>query len=116
MALLPESGLRQALLNLLLNAAEAMEGGSGIICIKARQNDRKLKIDVLDTGPGFSQDLLEHGIRPFRTSRKRGTGLGLAMVQRFVKNMDGSISLSNQETQGACVSLSLPVGSVAGAI
>lgn len=116
MAHLPESGLRQALLNLILNAAEAMEGDSGIICIKAGQEEQKLKIKVLDNGPGFSRDLLEHGIRPFRTSRKRGTGLGLAMVQRFVKDMDGAIELTNQQSKGACVSLSLPVRNVNGGI
>lgn len=82
---LPESGLRQALLNLLLNAADAFEDDSGNIHISAFKDDLGLHINVLDDGPGFSQDMLDHGIRPFRTSRQKGTGLGLAMVQRFVK-------------------------------
>jgi nitrogen fixation/metabolism regulation signal transduction histidine kinase len=67
-----------------------------------------LGIDVLDNGPGFSQDMLDYGIRPFRTSRQRGTGLGLAMVQRFVKNVDGTVKLSNQQPHGACVTVLLP--------
>jgi signal transduction histidine kinase len=105
---LPESGLRQALLNLILNAADALEGKSGTIRIKALADKQGLRIDVQDDGVGFSKDMLEHGIRPFRTSRQRGTGLGLAMVQRFVKDVGGTISLSNQPTHGACVSIFLP--------
>jgi two-component system NtrC family sensor kinase len=105
---LPESGIRQALLNLILNAADALEGNPGIICIKARTDRQGLRIDVQDNGLGFSKDMLEHGIRPFRTNRQRGTGLGLAMVQRFVKDVGGTISLTNQPAHGACVSLLLP--------
>jgi C4-dicarboxylate-specific signal transduction histidine kinase len=105
---LPEGGLRQALLNLILNAADALEENSGLIRIKARKGNQGLQIDVLDSGTGFSQDMLEHGIRPFRTSRQRGTGLGLAMVQRFVKDVDGAIKLTNWQPHGACVSLLLP--------
>ncbi|MDD1635924.1 MAG: HAMP domain-containing histidine kinase [Methylococcaceae bacterium] len=105
---LPESGIRQALLNLILNAADALDGGSGLICIKARTDSRGLRIDVFDNGPGFSQDMLSYGIRPFRTSRQRGTGLGLAMVQRFAKDIGGTIKLGNQQPHGACVSVLLP--------
>lgn len=111
---LPESCLRQALLNLLLNAADAFEGAPGLVCIKVRQNQLGLYIDVLDNGPGFSNDMLEHGIRPFRTSRQRGTGLGLAMVQRFVKDCGGTIKLTNQQPQGACVLIALPKDCLAG--
>jgi signal transduction histidine kinase len=105
---LPESGIRQALLNLILNAADALEGDPGTICIKVYTEKQGLCIDVMDDGSGFSRDMLEHGIRPFHTSRKRGTGLGLSMVQRFVKDVGGTISLTNQLTHGACVSLLLP--------
>jgi two-component system NtrC family sensor kinase len=111
---LPEDGLRQALLNLILNAADALEESSGLIRIKARKGNQGLQIDVLDNGAGFSQDMLEHGIRPFRTSRQRGTGLGLAMVQRFVKDVDGAIKLTNWQPHGACVSLLLPNKCLAG--
>ncbi len=95
---LPESGLRQALLNLLLNAAEAIEG-PGVISVQAYRDDAGVNIQVIDNGSGFSQDMLEHGIRPFRTSRQRGTGLGLAMVLRFVKDLGGAVKLTNQHPQ-----------------
>jgi two-component system NtrC family sensor kinase len=111
-ACLPESGLRQALLNLLLNAAEALEGGAGSVGIRARKNEHGVQIDVFDNGPGFSREMLDHGIRPFRTSRQRGTGLGLAMVQRFAKDIGGTVKLANREHGGAQVSLFLPAGCV----
>jgi two-component system NtrC family sensor kinase len=105
---LPESGIRQVLLNLILNAVNALESNDGLIIIKVHVDKPGLFIDVLDNGPGFSQDMIDYGIRPFRTGHTHGTGLGLAMVQRFVKNMDGTIKLSNQQPQGACVSILLP--------
>ncbi|MGJ0431335.1 sensor histidine kinase [Methylobacter sp.] len=111
---LPESALRQALLNLILNAAEALESKPGVVSIKARKDAQGLHIDVIDNGHGFSEDILNYGIRPFRTSRQRGTGLGLAMVQRFVKDMGGSIRLTNYQPHGACVSIVLPNSHLAG--
>jgi signal transduction histidine kinase len=105
---LPESGLRQALLNLILNAADALEKVSGLIRIKAYKDERGLHINVLDNGPGFSKEMINYGIRPFRTSHQRGTGLGLAMVQRFVKDAGGTIELTNRQPHGACVALLLP--------
>lgn len=106
---LPESEFRQALLNLILNAAEILADKPGQIRIRAQLAPQGLQIDVIDNGPGFSQDMLAYGIRPFRSGHTRGTGLGLAMVQRFVKNAGGSINLSNHQPRGACVSLLLPV-------
>lgn len=111
---LPESGIRQALLNLILNAADALEDSPGKICIKARVEAQAIHIDVFDNGPGFSNDMLSYGIRPFRTSRQRGTGLGLAMVQRFVKDIGGTIKLGNQQPHGACVTVLLPREYLAG--
>ncbi|MDD5277080.1 MAG: HAMP domain-containing sensor histidine kinase, partial [Methylovulum sp.] len=105
---LPESGLRQVLLNLILNAADILESRAGLVHIKAYAGREGLCITVTDNGPGFSQDMLDYGIRPFRTSREHGTGLGLAMVQRFVKNLGGTIKLTNQQPHGACVTFSLP--------
>ncbi len=105
---LPESGIRQALLNLILNAADALDSSPGLICIKAAMEAQGLRIDVFDNGPGFSEDMLNYGIRPFRTSRPRGTGLGLAMVQRFVKDIGGTIKLNNQQPHGACVTVLVP--------
>ena len=105
---LPESELRQVLLNLILNSAGAIPSTGGQIMIKAYTHSQGLHIEVHDSGHGFPQEMLSYGIRPFRTNHSQGTGLGLAMVQRFIKNMGGTIKLTNNNTQGACVLLFLP--------
>jgi two-component system NtrC family sensor kinase len=105
---LPDALFRQALLNLLLNACQAIGDRPGRIVIKADCVAGRLKLGVFDDGPGFPGDLLESGIQAFVTHRSEGTGLGLSMVQRFVHAHGGTITLSNLEPHGACVALELP--------
>ena len=105
---LPDSSLRQALLNLILNAADAMDQTHGAVRVSARKVTGCLAIEVSDNGPGFNQDILSHGIRAFSTNRLKGTGLGLAMVQRFTRDLGGRIDLSNRQPSGANVRLLLP--------
>jgi len=107
---LPDALFRQALLNLLLNACQALGDRPGRIVIKAEGAAGRLKLDVCDDGPGFPTDLLDSGIQAFVTHRSEGTGLGLSMVQRFVRAQGGTITLSNLEPHGACVTLELPCG------
>jgi two-component system, NtrC family, sensor kinase len=109
--LLPAAGLRQALLNLLLNAIGVLREGE--ITLAAHAEADRLVIRVLDTGPGFPQALLRTGIRPFATGRAGGTGLGLAMVRRFARDQDGELAIANQPSGGACVTLRLPCRSAA---
>lgn len=106
---LPAAGLRQALLNLLLNAVQVL-GDKGNVSVDARAEGGRLIIDVLDDGPGFPQEMLQTGVRPFATSRAGGTGLGLAMVRRFVRDHDGDLNLANRDGGGAQVSIFLPCG------
>lgn len=108
---LPAAGLRQALLNLLLNAVQVL-GESGVVEVVADSADGRLKIEVLDDGPGFPEDMLQTGVRPFATSRAGGTGLGLAMVRRFVRDHDGDLRLANRESDGARVTIDLPCAQV----
>jgi len=110
--LLPVAGLRQTLLNLVMNAVQAMPG-QGRIRISAERDGGVLSVTVADTGPGFPQELLRAGIRPFATGRQGGTGLGLAMVRRFVRDHDGDLHLANQAPQGAVVTVRLPCPSAA---
>ena len=105
---LPEGQFRQSLLNLILNAMQALGEREGRITIEAILTDGSLRLDVSDDGPGFPPDLLEYGIRAFITHRAEGTGLGLSMVQRFARTVGGNVMLSNREPHGACVTLELP--------
>lgn len=105
--LLPETGLRQALINLILNAAQAL-GEAGNIWIKSECVEDRLVLQVSDDGPGFPEELLKSGIRPFASGKDGGTGLGLLMVKRFVKSLDGDLKLGQRQPHGACVILEIP--------
>ncbi len=104
----PESGVRQVLLNLVLNASQAIDTQQGRICIEVARESEWLQIKVFDDGPGFSDELLRGGVRPFASGRPQGTGLGLAIVQRTMRESGGQMKLSNLEPRGACVTLELP--------
>jgi two-component system NtrC family sensor kinase len=105
---LPQDRLRQALLNLVLNAAAAFSDRGGTVTLAATREGAQLRITVSDDGPGFPAELLRDGIRSFFSTRERGTGLGLAMVRRFARDVGGTITLANREPHGACVTLLLP--------
>lgn len=105
---LPDAMFRQALLNLILNAQQAIGDQVGEILVKAEIVDGLLRLTVSDDGPGFPQELLQSGVRSFVSHRPEGTGLGLAMVQRFVRSHGGELSLSSNTPRGACVILEFP--------
>ena len=106
---LPESRIRQSLLNLILNSAQALGQRPGTIRISASLHNERIALTVSDDGPGFASEVLRSGIRPFVTGNPGGTGLGLAMVQRFVRELGGQLSLSENSPHGACVRLIMPV-------
>jgi len=105
---LPQDRLRQALLNLVLNAAAALSDHGGTVTIAAAREGNQVRISVTDDGPGFPAELLHGGIRPFFSTREQGTGLGLAMVRRFARDIGGTLSLANREPHGASATLLLP--------
>jgi len=106
--LLDPGMLQDALLNLILNARDAC-GTSGQITVSAHAiQDIWIEISVTDTGPGFSDQAMEHAVDPFFTTKGgEGSGLGLPMVYDMVKLSGGDLRLSNTPT-GACVALRLP--------
>jgi signal transduction histidine kinase len=104
---LPEDGVRQALLNLVLNAVEASQPAAGEVVLQVEQRERNVCFRVLDNGPGFPDDMLSGGVRPFVTSRESGTGLGLAIVKRFARDLGGELGIANRSPHGACVTMTL---------
>ena len=104
----PEDGIRQAVLNLVLNAVAVLGDSPGTVTIHIEYGDGALCVQVLDDGPGFPREMLLAGIRPFVTSRESGTGLGLAIVRRFARDLGGELNIANQPPRGACVTLTLP--------
>jgi signal transduction histidine kinase len=105
---LPEDGLRQALLNLILNGAQAIGHRPGRIVVSVVHSHGRLKISVSDDGPGFPDELLEGGVRTFSTRRPGGTGLGLATVRRFARDLGGDLILHNVDSNGACATIDVP--------
>ena len=101
--------MEQALLNLMLNAAEAMEeqggGGGGKLRVFYSNGEeveaRQLRIVVRDSGPGIAADVLDRIFNPFFTTKEKGTGLGLAIVHRIVEGHEGTIMASNAAGGGA---------------
>lgn len=104
---LPEDGVRQALLNLVLNAVEASRPAAGEVVLQVEHGERNVCFRVLDDGPGFPDEMLSGGVRPFVTSRETGTGLGLAIVKRFARDLGGELTIANRAPQGACVTMTL---------
>jgi C4-dicarboxylate-specific signal transduction histidine kinase len=107
LCLLPPDRLRQCVLNLLLNAAQALPE-RGHIRVLGQRDGSALELAVEDDGPGFPADLLQAGVAPFSSQRAGGTGLGLASVRRFAHDLGGSLSLANCTPHGARVTLHLP--------
>ncbi|WP_126979027.1 hybrid sensor histidine kinase/response regulator [Frigidibacter oleivorans] len=115
--LIEGGSLQDALLNLVLNARDAIGGRAGTIRLSARAlRDTWLELVVEDTGPGFSATALDRALDPFYTEKGgEGSGLGLSMVYDFVKLSGGTVRLENRDAadgeggHGARVTLRLPL-------
>ena len=107
--------IRQALLNLTRNAAEACStapnGGKVILRGEAFQRDGHAfqRITVFDNGPGIPRDVQAKLFRPFFTTKPNGTGLGLAVVQKIVLQHGGQIEATNRPEGGAAFTVTLPL-------
>ncbi len=99
--------LNQILLNLYLNAVQAMDRG-GELDVRVTTTDRHLLMEVGDTGKGIAPSAMDHIFDPYYTTRAEGTGLGLAMVHRAVEAMDGEIRAESREGKGTVFFLKLP--------
>ncbi|MEI4472036.1 PAS-domain containing protein [Frigidibacter sp. MR17.24] len=109
--MLDAGSLQDALLNLLLNARDALAGRPGTVAIRAdATGDTWLSVTVEDDGPGFSPAALAQGLDPFFTTRGgEGSGLGLSMVFDHARLAGGTVKLANRDTGGARVTLRLPL-------
>jgi len=102
--------MRQVFLNLINNARDAIQG-QGTITITTRQDERKIKIPVTDTGIGMSIDQLKQIFNPFYTTKEvgKGTGLGLGISLNIVESMGGTIDVQSMEGKGSSFMVSLPM-------
>ncbi|UTY56766.1 PAS domain-containing sensor histidine kinase [Massilia sp. erpn] len=100
--------LEQALLNLLKNAHES-GSAPGAVALELRRVQGLIRIEVLDRGPGMSEAVLTNALVPFYSTKRSGTGLGLALAREIAEAHGGRIALANREGGGLCVTLILPL-------
>lgn len=101
--------LLSALINLAINAIQAMQGGGRIGITAQRTGADTLQLIVRDNGSGFCEEARQHAFDPFYTTRPEGTGLGLAVVAAIVSAHNGEISLASSPGKGSAFDLRLPI-------
>lgn len=108
--------LKQVLLNLIKNAAEAM-GGAGKVEVRCRQERRELRgkpqevtvIEVVDNGPGIPEEIQRRILEPFFSTKHEGTGLGLCISRRIVERHGGTLEFQTQTGLGTTFNIVLPL-------
>jgi signal transduction histidine kinase len=106
--------LRQALLNLVLNAVQAMPDG-GVLTVDTRRLGDVVQVAVRDTGAGMDRVTLRRAFEPFFSTRPRGTGLGLAVVREVAEGHGARIRVTSRPGRGTTVRLTFPLAASDGA-
>ena len=108
---LDERLIKQAILNLMLNALQAMppEGGEIILSARPDEDGRTAAIDVIDTGRGIPANAVPRIFDAYYSTKKGGTGLGLAITRRLVQEHGGRISVHREPGKGTACTLRLPL-------
>ena len=112
MMVLDASQIERVIMNMIINAAEAMDGeGQLILTTRSIQNDSFVELEFRDTGPGISEENIEKIFDPFFTTKDvgHGTGLGLAISFGVVKAHHGIISVDSEPGRGTTFIVRLPV-------
>ena len=100
---------KQAVLNLFINATQAMSENGGELMIKSIPDGDDLHIEIIDTGPGIPLETQERIFDPYFTTRSGGTGLGLPTCRRIIEEMNGNITLHSEPGKGTSFSINLPL-------
>jgi two-component system, sporulation sensor kinase E len=100
--------IRQALVNLIKNALQAMTRG-GVLALETGQSSEGVWVSVADSGSGIAADHVKRIFEPFYTTKKKGSGLGLMIVQRIVRDHGGRIELESHVNQGTTFRIWLPL-------
>jgi len=104
---LDASQIKQVLVNLVKNAMQAMTRG-GTLVLETGESSENVWVRVSDTGGGISQDQINRIFEPFYTTKEKGTGLGLMIVQRIVQNHNGRIEVQSQVGEGTSFRICFP--------
>lgn len=99
---------QQVFYNLVRNAYQALTGDDGRITIRSRFTEYEVELSIEDNGTGISPEHMGAIFEPYRTTKSSGTGLGLLIVRRIVREHGGEISIESEEGQGTRVTIHLP--------
>lgn len=102
-----EKLLRRALLNIVINAQEAMPDG-GILRIATERKEDEVAVTISDTGVGIDEAHQEEILRPFFSTKGTGTGLGLSIAQRIIIEHGGTLSFESRSPEGTTFTIHLP--------
>jgi len=104
--------LRQAFLNLLINAAEAIQDSAGTIRVRTSylEGEGVVEVEISDTGVGIKEEDLSRIFDPFFTTKEKGTGLGLSVVYGIINSHKGRIDVKSKVGEGTTFTIKLPVG------
>lgn len=100
--------IQQALYNLIRNAAQALPPSGGKVGIFSDYNDREITLSIRDNGSGISPELMGSLYEPYQTTKKSGTGLGLLIVRRIIREHGGELEFESEEGVGTQVTIHLP--------
>jgi len=100
--------LEQLFLNLLLNAAQAFDGGDGVVRVHADADAAHVRVAIEDAGRGMAPAQLAAAFEPFVTTRAEGTGLGLAIARRIAAAHGGELSLASELARGTTATVTIP--------
>jgi signal transduction histidine kinase len=107
--MIDESSIRGALMNLIVNAIEAMPEG-GTLSIISKWTEERLQLEITDTGQGISEDKIKKIFEPFYTTKEQGLGLGMPYAKKILEEHGGSISLDSKSGEGTTIRMTLPAG------
>lgn len=105
-----EHKMRQAILNIVMNAIDAMEETGGILEVNLFEKSEMIALEIIDTGVGISEDKLEKIFEAnYTTKGSKGTGLGLRISRNVIEEVDGKIEVSSRVGKGTVFTIYLPV-------
>ena len=107
-ALIDPGQFQQVFYNLIRNAYQALPGQNGRITIRTGINDFEYLISIEDNGTGISPDHMGAIFEPYRTTKSSGSGLGLLIVRRIIREHGGEIAIESEETRGTRIVIHLP--------
>jgi two-component system NtrC family sensor kinase len=106
--LIDESSMQGALMNLILNAVEAMPEG-GRLSVRSDRTEQTLRLAIADTGRGISEEGMKNIFEPFYTTKEQGLGLGMPYAKKIIEQHGGTISCMSRVGEGTAIRVELPV-------